>query len=156
MNHVCLFSVLKFAFICQQKSTGCCKMTFDSFRAFVKTQWSAIDFYSIEKNTMEVSVAPHLLQTFFKISSLCSAEQRNLYRFGTTWGWVNDDRIAALTEWQFFFNFPPPFGLKHCVRSHPVWNIDYKYRGFSDFLLRHIYDPLRSLPTAYNALDLSL
>ncbi len=30
------------------------------------------------------------LQTFFKISS---AEQRNSYRFGTTWGWVNDDRI---------------------------------------------------------------
>ncbi len=34
------------------------------------------------------------LQTFFKIS-LCLAEQRNSYfhRFGTTWGWVNDDRI---------------------------------------------------------------
>jgi len=24
---------------------------------------------------------------------LCSTEERNSYRFGTTWGWVNDDRI---------------------------------------------------------------
>ncbi len=28
-----------------------------------------------------------------KYLSLCSAEQRNPYRFGTTWGGVNDDRI---------------------------------------------------------------
>ncbi len=44
---------------------------------------------------MEVNGAPK--QPGYKLSSeylpLCSAEQRNSYRFGTTWGWVNDDRI---------------------------------------------------------------
>ncbi len=48
-----------------------------------------------KKNTMEVNGAPELL--CFPHSSeylpLCSAEQRHSYRFGTTWGWVNDDRI---------------------------------------------------------------
>ncbi len=46
--------------------------------------------------TMEVNGAPK--QSGYKLSSkylpLCSAEQRNSYRFGTTWGWVNDDRIC--------------------------------------------------------------
>ncbi len=45
--------------------------------------------------TMEVNGAPK--QPGYKLSStylpLCSAEQRHSYRFGTTWGWVNDDRI---------------------------------------------------------------
>ncbi len=45
--------------------------------------------------TMEVNGAPK--QPGYKLSSkylpLCSAEQRKSYRFGTTWGWVNDDRI---------------------------------------------------------------
>ncbi len=45
--------------------------------------------------TMEVNGAPK--QPGYKLSSkylpLCSAEQRNSYKFGTTWGWVNDDRI---------------------------------------------------------------
>ncbi len=44
---------------------------------------------------MEVNGAPELL--CFPHSSeylpLCSAEQTHSYRFGTTWGWVNDDRI---------------------------------------------------------------
>ncbi len=44
---------------------------------------------------MEVNGAPK--QRDYNLSSkyvpLCSAEQRNSYRFGTTWGWVNDDRI---------------------------------------------------------------
>ncbi len=45
--------------------------------------------------TMEVNGAPK--QPGYKLSSkylpLCSAEQRHSYRFGTTWGWVNDDSI---------------------------------------------------------------
>ncbi len=45
--------------------------------------------------TMEVNGASK--QPGYKLSSkyfhFCSAEQRNSYRFGTTWGWVNDDRI---------------------------------------------------------------
>ncbi len=44
--------------------------------------------------TMEVNVAPKLpgYKRSSKYLPLCSAEQRNSYRFGTTWGWVNDDR----------------------------------------------------------------
>ncbi len=42
--------------------------------------------------TMEDNGAPK--QPDYKLSSeylpLCSAEQRNSYRFGTAWGWVND------------------------------------------------------------------
>ncbi len=57
--------------------------------------WGTIDFHSIFFPTMEVNGAPE--QPGYKLSSkylpLCSAEQRNSYRFGTTWGWVNDDRI---------------------------------------------------------------
>ncbi len=57
--------------------------------------WGTIDFHSIFFPTMEVNGAPK--QPVYKLSSkylpLCSAEQRNSYRFGPTWGWVNDDRI---------------------------------------------------------------
>ncbi len=62
---------------------------------------------------MQVNGAPELL--CFPHSSeylpLCSAEQRHSYRFGITWGWVNDDRIFIFgwtiplrslhTEWCF-------------------------------------------------------
>ncbi len=44
---------------------------------------------------MEVNGAPELL--CFPHSSeylpLCSVEQRHVYRFGTTWGWVYEDNI---------------------------------------------------------------
>ncbi len=53
--------------------------------------------------TMEVNGAPK--QPDYKLSSkylpLFSAEQRHSYRFGTTWGWVNDDRILI-----FWVNYP--------------------------------------------------
>ncbi len=59
--------------------------------------------------TMEVNGAPERL--CFPHSSehlpLCSAEQINVYRLGTTWGWVNDDRIVifgwtiSLMTWCF-------------------------------------------------------
>jgi len=29
---------------------------------------------------------------------LCSAEERNSYRFRTSWGWVNDDRIVIFGQ----------------------------------------------------------
>ncbi len=66
------------------------------WRKFVtRLFWGTIDLHSREKNTMEINGAPELL--CFPHSSeylpLCSAEQRHSYRFGTTWGWVNDDRI---------------------------------------------------------------
>ncbi len=57
--------------------------------------WGTIDFHSIFFPTMEVNGAPK--QPGYKLSSkylpLCSAEQRHSYRFGTTWGRVNDGRI---------------------------------------------------------------
>ncbi len=57
--------------------------------------WGTIDFHSIFFPTMEVNGAPK--QPGYKLSSkylpLCSAEQRHSFRFGTTWGWVNDDSI---------------------------------------------------------------
>ncbi len=57
--------------------------------------WGTIDFHSIFLPTMEVNGAPK--QPGYKLSSkylpLCSAEQRHSYRFGSTWGRVNDDRI---------------------------------------------------------------
>ncbi len=66
------------------------------WRKFItRLLWWTIDFHSRKKHTMEVNGAPELL--CFPHSSeylpLSSAEQRHSYRFGTTWGWVNDDRI---------------------------------------------------------------
>ncbi len=62
---------------------------------------------------MEVNGAPELL--CFPHSSeylpLCSAEQRHSDRFGTTWGWVNDDRI-------FIFGWTIP--LRCFVNTGPV------------------------------------
>ncbi len=56
--------------------------------------WGTIDFHSI---FFPIEVNGALKQPGYKLSSeylpLCSAEQRNSYSFGTTWGWVNDDRI---------------------------------------------------------------
>ncbi len=73
------------------------------WRKFVtRLFWGTIDFHGRKQNIMEVNCAPELL--CFPHSSeyipLCSAEQRHLYRFGTTWGWVNDDRIYIF-GWTF-------------------------------------------------------
>ncbi len=72
--------------------------------------WGTIDFHSIFFPTMEVNGAPK--QPGYKLSSeypLCSAEQRHSYRFGTTWGWVNDDRI-------FIFGWTIPL-MSHNISS---------------------------------------
>ncbi len=54
--------------------------------------WGTIDFHCIFLPNKEVNGAPK--QPGYKLSSeylpLCSADQINSYRFGTTWGWVND------------------------------------------------------------------
>jgi len=44
---------------------------------------------------MEVNGAPQLFgyQHSSKYLLLCSIEGGNSYRFGTTWGWENNDRI---------------------------------------------------------------
>ncbi len=73
--------------------------------------WGTIDFHSIYFPSIEVNGAPK--QPGYKLSSkyfpLCSAEQRHSYRFGITWGWVNDDRI-------FIFGWTIPLMPSlHCV-----------------------------------------
>ncbi len=93
--------------------------------------WGTIDFHSRRKNTMEVNGAPELL--CFPHSSeylpLCSAEQRNSYRFGTTWGWVNDDRI-------FIFGWTIPLSHFHFIR--PFFKHLYYFK-FIDFIYLFIY-----------------
>ncbi len=65
-----------------------------------------IDFHSRKKNTMEVNGAPELLCfPHSEYLPLCLAEQRHSYRFETTWGWVNDDRI-------FIFGWTIPLRCK--------------------------------------------
>ncbi len=61
-----------------------------------------------KKNTMKVNGYCQLFgyQHSSKYRLLCSAEEINSYRFGTTWGWVNDDRIFI-----FWVNYP--FKLCH-------------------------------------------
>ncbi len=79
--------------------------------------WGTIDFHSIFFPTMEVNGAPK--QPGYKLSSkylpLCSAEQRNSYRFGTTWGWVNDDRI-------FIFGWTIPLNRTVSDISKQSWS----------------------------------
>ncbi len=62
--------------------------------------------------TMEVNGAPK--QPDYKLSSkylpLCSAEQRHSYRFGTTWGWVNGDRI-------FIFGCTVPLSMSRMLEN---------------------------------------
>ncbi len=57
--------------------------------------------------SMEVNGAPK--QCGYKLSSkylpVCSEEQTHSYRFGTTWDWVNDDRI-------FIFGWTIPLSVK--------------------------------------------
>ncbi len=66
--------------------------------------------------TMEVNGAPK--QPGYKLSSkylpLCSAEQRHSYRFGTTWGWVNDTI--------FIFGWTVPFKFK--ISHHNETDLD--------------------------------
>ncbi len=55
---------------------------------------------------MEVYGAPELLclPHSSEYLPLCSAEQRHLCRFGTTWGGVNDDNIIII--WGGGVNYP--------------------------------------------------
>ncbi len=54
--------------------------------------WCTIDYHSIYFSYYGSQWCPKnsLVTNFLP---LCSAEQRHSYRFGTTWGWVNDDSI---------------------------------------------------------------
>jgi len=55
-------------------------------------------------NTMEVNGVHELsgCRHSSKYIPLCSAEERKSYRYETTWGWVNYDRI--LTKFTIAFN----------------------------------------------------
>ncbi len=84
--------------------------------------WGTIDFHSIVNNSMEVNGAPK--QPGYKLSSkylpLCLAEQRHSYRFGTTWGWINDDRIFIFgwTTFTFSRRFYPKQLTNEDIRSN--------------------------------------
>ncbi len=69
-----------------------------------------------KKNTMEVNGAPDLL--CFPHSSeylpLCSAEQRHSYRFRTTGGGVNDDRIFIF-GWTIPLRAVLSFAMGFCI-----------------------------------------
>ncbi len=58
-------------------------------RAVLGHHWLPLYFFF---PPLEVNGAPKQpdYKLFSKYLPLCSAEQRNSYRFGTTWGWVND------------------------------------------------------------------
>ncbi len=94
--------------------------------------WGTIDFHSIWNTivfffpTMEVNGAPK--QPGYKLSSkylpLCSAEQRNSYRFGTTWGRVNDDRI-------YIFGWTIPLISKRSTIGWGCWHFSMILKEFS-------------------------
>ncbi len=58
----------------------------------------ATDFHSFFSPTMEVNGYQQLFgyQHSLKYLLLNLTEERNLYRLGTTWGWVHDDRSIIL------------------------------------------------------------
>ncbi len=68
----------------------------------------AIDFHSIF-SYMEVNGCSQLFsyQCSSKHLLLCSTEEKNSYRFGETWGWVNDDRL-------FIFGWTVPLRAREC------------------------------------------
>ncbi len=72
---------------------------------------------------MEVNDAPELL--CFPYSSeylpLCSAEQTHSYRFGTTWGRVNDDRIFFLWV-NYPFKYTNTYLTCPCQTVGHYWN----------------------------------
>ncbi len=98
--------------------------------------------------SVEVNGVPK--QPGYKLSSkylhLYSAEQRNSYRFGTTWGCVNDDRIFIF-GWTILLSLQAfPSSLKHtmhCILQTRVkrqWNIN----TYNSFILTQWAFSLRS------------
>ncbi len=58
--------------------------------------WGTIDFHSIFFPDIWKSILPQKqpgYKLYSKYLPLCSTEQTHSNRIGTTWGWVNDDRI---------------------------------------------------------------
>ncbi len=96
--------------------------------------WGTIDFHSIFFPTIEVNGAPK--QPGYKLSSkylpLCSAEQTHSYRFGTTWGWVNDDRI-------FIFGWTIPLRLTLNIKLQNLTSIFVLFYFFMFYYLYYFY-----------------
>ncbi len=62
-----------------------------------------IIFLSVGKHTKSAGnynfIPPLYLEVNILLNIfLCSTEERNLYRFGSTWVWVNDDRIHFIFD----------------------------------------------------------
>ncbi len=60
----------------------------------IKKLMVPIEFQSISFLTMDV-FGDQQLFGFSKYLLLCSTKERNSYRFGTTWGWVNDAKVST-------------------------------------------------------------
>ncbi len=71
----------------------------------------ATDFHSIFPHTMEVNGYRQLFgyQHSSKYLILCSAAEKDSYRFATTWGWVNDVH--------FWVNYPFKDISRHLLKS---------------------------------------
>ncbi len=94
--------------------------------------WGTIDSHSIFFPTMEVNGAPK--QPGYKLSSkylpLCSAEQRNSYRFGTTWG--NQQMMTI-----FIFGWTIPLSNVNKLNLVVKWYPQLRHGYFSgDFIWR--------------------
>jgi len=66
-------------------------------------------FFSFFLHTVEVNCIQLFYYWYSSKYLLCSAEERNSYRFGRTLGWRNDDRVLFLGVnyhfmWNRFFN----------------------------------------------------
>ncbi len=81
-------------------SPSCCSKTL----LIIFVHWTqkkllvTFDFHGISFHTVAVNVYQQLFsyQHSSKYLLLCSTEERKLYKFGTTWGWVNDNRSVIL------------------------------------------------------------
>ncbi len=72
----------------------------------------AIDFHSMDKNTIEVNGCRQLFaqQHSSKYIILCSTEEMHSYRFGNPFEWANDDNI-------FIFGWTGPLKV-HIIIQH--------------------------------------
>jgi len=75
-------------------TSSCSRLVWVSFLKDQNSCWPLCLDSMKEKSTMEVNGQQELFgwQNSSKYLLLCSTEQRNSYKFRTTWGWVNDDK----------------------------------------------------------------
>ncbi len=107
-----------YEFICSAEHKG--RYSEESF--LTRLVWGTIDFHNRKENAPELLCFLHSSEYL----PLCSAEQTHSYRFGTTWGWVNDDRINF--GWTNFicYSFSHSFCNAKCNHFFFLLNQHYK------------------------------